>query len=250
MRTGPVALVTLVAGLSWIAFAPGLALSPAPLTRGHAKVESDCLECHVPGRGAPIERCLACHPRERILADDAPSARTRTLQELHRSPAARDCADCHTMHVGRDPALATHAFRHDALAPSARAACGTCHDRQKPMDDLHRTAGTDCGSCHATTAWRPATFDHSRAFVLDRHHDVACITCHEPPAGYRTYTCYGCHEHLPDRIAREHREEGITGSRLDDCVRCHRSARDHEGGEGGEGGEHGEHGEHGGGDDD
>jgi hypothetical protein len=245
MRTGVVALVTLIAGASLIAFAPGLALSPAPLSQGHAKVESRCLECHTPGRGAPIERCLACHPRERILADDAPSAHVRRLQDLHRSPAARDCADCHTMHVGRDPTRATHAFRHEVLDAATRAECGACHETQKPRDDLHRTVGRDCASCHSTTAWRPARFEHDRSFVLDRAHAVACATCHEQPGRYRSYTCYGCHEHTPTRIARQHREEGISGARLDDCVRCHRSARDHEGGESGE---HG--GEHGGGDDD
>lgn len=244
MTTRLVALATLLAGALFVALAPERALSPAPLTSGHDKVSSRCLSCHALGRGAPVERCQGCHPRDRVLADDAPSPRTTMLRDLHRSRAADDCADCHALHVGHDPARATHAFRHEALEASARAACGTCHDAHQPQDDLHRSVGRDCGSCHTTTAWRPATFDHERAFALDRAHDVTCTTCHDVPGQYRRYTCYGCHEHQRDRIAREHREEGISGSRLEDCVRCHRSSRDHEGGEGGEG-----HGEHGGDDD-
>jgi Cytochrome c3 len=224
-----VTIVTLLGALGFMGVAPRLALSPAPLTIGHAKVESDCLDCHSLARGVPTERCLACHPSDRILAAAASTDRVRTLRDLHRSPAARHCADCHSMHVGRDPALATHAFAHEALDAAARAACGSCHAAAAPNDDLHRTTGTACAPCHTTTAWRPAHFEHDRAFVLDRDHAVACSTCHTTPGRYRAYTCYGCHEHTLARIEREHREEGLTGRRLEACAECHRSASGHEG---------------------
>ena len=73
-------------------------------------------------------------------------------------------------------------------------------------------------------------FDHDKSFLLDADHKVQCSTCHTKN-NYSTYTCYGCHEHTPDRIRAEHREEGIRD--LDNCVRCHRSAE----GEGSESGE-------------
>jgi hypothetical protein len=38
---------------------------------------------------------------------------------------------------------------------------------------------------------------------------------------YKKYTCYGCHEHTPANIRREHVEEGIRN--FDNCVECHRS---------------------------
>jgi hypothetical protein len=66
-----------------------------------------------------------------------------------------------------------------------------------------------------------ATFDHSRYFVLDRDHDVQCVTCHVHN-DYRRYTCYGCHEHAPQNIRREQMEEGIRDFR--DCAEFHRSA--------------------------
>jgi len=52
----------------------------------------------------------------------------------------------------------------------------------------------------------PATFDHNQYFVLDRDHNARCVTCHLGN-DYKRYTCYGCHEHTPDNIRREHIEE-------------------------------------------
>ena len=72
-------------------------------------------------------------------------------------------------------------------------------------------------------------FDHE--FPLDhgsRGRASECSVCHQDaPRSYRTYTCYGCHEHSPARVAAEHREEGVRN--LDDCVRCHATGREHEG---------------------
>jgi hypothetical protein len=89
-----------------------------------------------------------------------------------------------------------------------------------PKDRLHDTLASNCGECHATTAWKPANFAHERFFVLDANHRAECSTCH---AGkdFSSYTCTGCHEHSPDRLAAEHAEEGIRATA--DCVRCHRS---------------------------
>lgn len=62
-----------------------------------------------------------------------------------------------------------------------------------------------------------------------------CTDCTRPCAGlgvrhaeacvrndHSTYTCCGCHGHTPDKIRREHIEEGIRDFK--DCVECHRSA--------------------------
>jgi hypothetical protein len=43
---------------------------------------------------------------------------------------------------------------------------------------------------------------------------------------YSRYTCYGCHEHSPEKIRREHIEEGIRDFK--NCVECHRSADEHD----------------------
>jgi len=138
-----------------------------------------------------------------------------------------NCMACHSDHSR--PALTrakSIAFKHALLKAEARARCQDCHNA--PQDEFHRGQGAQCATCHQPDRWKPATFDHGRFFGLDRHHNVSCQVCH-PRGDYKHYTCYGCHEHQPDRIIAEHREEGITN--IDNCARCHRSAHDEAEGE-------------------
>jgi len=83
------------------------------------------------------------------------------------------------------------------------------------------------------TAWKPATFEHAKFFELDKDHNATCITCHFDNDLSR-YTCDGCHEHRPSNIRRKHEKEGIPD--FENCVKCHRNARDEPEGRGPEGG--------------
>lgn len=229
-------LLTLLLGSGLALLTPRTALLPGPMVAGHAGLVNDCLACHAPFRGAPESRCAACHAPDSIgLARTVRPAGWEPrpgLAGLHRSVQATDCMACHTDHAGADPASATREFEHEALADAERARCAACHDGNRPDDGLHTQAANDCAACHTTRAWTPADFEHQQFFVLDRDHDVRCATCHDQPGTFRAYTCYGCHEHTPENMAREHREEGVRN--LADCARCHRSADEHEGGERGE----------------
>ncbi len=226
---GTLALATAIISLS-----PRLALSPGALTAGHAAFANDCLSCHTILRGAPPPKCVACHPLDsiglsrRVLVQ--PVKARPALAGMHTEFRNADCLDCHTDHVGPDPAQATHAFSHEALGPERRQRCSGCHRPDRPADELHRQLGDGCASCHTTQAWTPATFEHEQHFVLDRDHAVSCRTCHTEPASYQQYTCYGCHAHTPAGTVAQHREEGMTNLR--DCARCHRSADAGEGGDG------------------
>jgi hypothetical protein len=173
-------------------FDPAHWLMPGHVTPEHRKIESDCLACHAPFRGTPAQRCVDCHD---------PRALT--------------------------PAVAAHADR--AAADIAKPA-GTAHIS---VAELHRLLPLDdCASCHvghltATRAARNPAFDHAQYFPLEGPHAVACKTCHVGK-GLSTYTCMGCHEHSPERVARQHAEEGIRRD-LSDCVACHRDGTEHGG---------------------
>lgn len=206
-------------GLRFTTDAP-IVRSPRKPTFHQALLEPSCTGCHSdhigagrPGANAVFthallrqevrEACVGCH------ADRTPD------DALHRA-APSTCGSCHGF-AAWTPAT----FDHAALGAEERTACVTCHADVRPGDLLHRQAGDGCASCHGTRAWKPATFDHAKYFRFDRHHPPEkCTTCH--PTSLERYTCYGCHEHTPQGIAREHREEGITDFK--DCVRCHRSA--------------------------
>ena len=84
--------------------------------------------------------------------------------------------------------------------------------------DLDRHAVLTCVYSQRCFAQKTYQF-----FALDRDHSTACTTCHMAN-DYKKYTCYGCHEHTPAKIKREHLEEGIL--EFEKCVACHRSAEE------------------------
>ena len=71
--------------------------------------------------------------------------------------------------------------------------CVTCHltDYNGTNNPVHTTAGftTDCASCHTTTSWANATFNHT--YFPSNHHGSTCAQCH--PTNYTTFSCRGCH---------------------------------------------------------
>ena len=179
--------------------------------------------------------------KRRLIARGSP----KTLLDRHEFLAAADREDCASCHAEKKPADRLHeaagsscaachktsgwspaAFDHARLNASG-ASCVSCHQSRMPADDLHKQVTGDCRDCHSTEAWKPASFEHSRYFRFDRQHPSDCSACHTQAGTFKTYSCYGCHEHSPAKIAAEHREEGITD--FDDCVRCHRGGEEGEG---------------------
>jgi hypothetical protein len=156
---------------------------------------------------ASREKCVDCHK--------APAG------QLHLQ-ATNACAQCHSTTKWK-PA----AFNHNLLEAAVRERCTDCH--KAPAGQLHQQATGPCKQCHSMAKWKPATFDHAKFFVLEDHHS-RCTACHRT-SDYRSYTCYSCHEHAPEKIQREHWEEGIRN--FDNCVKCHRSANKHESKHGG-----------------
>jgi len=215
-------LVALVA----LAFAyPHLMVSPGPVVTAHAEIGTDCFACHKPWRGAAAPLCIECHALPDIGLRTTKgavivqaSAQPRLKTSFHQELIEQDCMACHTDHQSpRFAQQGREAFSHELLRPSVRQQCESCH--QKPTDKLHQKIAGECQACHSQEAWKPATFDHAKLFVLDRDHDAECVTCHKGN-DYSAYTCYGCHEHTPAKIRAEHEEEGIRD--FENCVECHR----------------------------
>jgi len=213
---------------------PHLMVSPGPLMPAHAQLATDCFACHTPLRGASADRCVTCHAVADIgVRSTAGVALARTglgaRVPFHQHLVAQDCLACHTDHQGSRIGQGTRmSFSHALLQQAMQANCATCHTA--PANNLHRGLTTGCAQCHGTERWTPATFDHARLFLLDRDHNVPCATCHVNN-DTRRYTCYGCHEHQPDRIGARHRREGIRD--FESCVSCHRSAHGEPEGRGG-----------------
>ncbi|TNE34404.1 MAG: class III cytochrome C family protein [Alphaproteobacteria bacterium] len=227
-----IALAAIV-GLAFVF--PHEMVSPGDLIPAHAALKEDCFACHTPFRGASAQRCMACHKIADIglrTTKGVALAQSSKRPPFHQALLTSNCLACHTDHPPPllSPAGTVMAFDHSLLRPDMRGQCQACH--VAPRDAQHQGKILPCAECHQNKAWKPSTFDHDRYFRLDRHHRVACVTCHLG-GQYQRYTCYGCHAHREDRIVAEHREEGIRD--IDDCVRCHKSPDGHVGERGSEG---------------
>ena len=187
--------------------------SPGELSRAHAKLEgmSHCADCHEVGKEISGVKCLTCHTQIKKELDlkrgfhfavSSNTCVTCHKEHLGRSAqitvfdrksfdhaktgfaltgkhATKGCDDCHTAKFIRDPEISKKGVK---TILGLSEACVSCHE------DHHKgTLGTECSSCHATTAWKPASnFDHSRTkfALIGKHHDVPCEKCHnEPTAG-------------------------------------------------------------------
>lgn len=157
--------------------------------------------------------CGACHSGARRIAD---LKTTKTAcydchqkDDAHKGDLGQDCAVCHN---SSDWKLAT--FDHSKSAfpltgAHATVDCAHCHINNvfigtptqcyacHQKDDQHKGAfGQDCAACHNTTAWLPASFDHSKtAFPLNGAHSaLACTKCHTNGVFKGTpTTCSACH---------------------------------------------------------
>ena len=207
---------------------PSQMVSPGPLLPAHADLSANCAACHVPFRGAVAERCITCHALDEIGLKTTTGnllPLTATKAAFHQVLATKDCLACHSDHPNPRLSRASRAtFSHALLEAGARGNCVACHTA--PSNPMHQSAGTDCAQCHTLERWKSASFAHGRFFALDGDHNVACTTCHVGN-DYRTYTCYGCHDHQPEQIRAKHLKEGIPN--FQNCVQCHRNSQDEHG---------------------
>lgn len=198
-------------------------LSAFKLEGEHA--EAKCEQCHVDNvfKGTPTD-CYSCHQQD----------------DEHNGEYGTDCGGCHTPNDWEDASFDHNLSNFPLTGAHVNVDCEKCHTNGQ-FKGLDTTCfachaeptehmgdfGTDCAACHTTTAWTPATYNRDHTFPMDHGESgiSSCATCH--PAGYKTYTCYGCHEHNEANIRSEHLEEGI--SNFENCMECHADGREHEG---------------------
>lgn len=191
-------------------------LTEFALTGAHAR--TTCAGCHGPGnnyRGVPTS-CAGCHAKK----------------DPHRGQLGKACQSCHTTSAWKPVSGFDHARTRFALTGAhVKATCMSCHAGQRwkglgaacischAKDDSHRgSRGTNCASCHKTSSWKAATFDHSGTGfpLLGAHATASCAGCHGPGNAQKhpARTCSACH-------ARDDVHKGQNGA---DCATCHVTA--------------------------
>ncbi|MEW5829005.1 MAG: cytochrome c3 family protein [Chloroflexota bacterium] len=196
-------------------------LSAFKLEGEHREVR--CEECHVNDiyKGTP-QACVDCH-----RGDDE-----------HGGRFGDDCGACHNPSDWEEATFDHDRSNFPLTGAHARVECEECHVNETfkgtatacvscHEDPLYHAGlfGTDCQSCHSTTAWQPAQYNASHPFPVNHEGAETCRDCH--PSALDTWTCYTCHDQ--GETAREHREEGIGN--FEDCLRCHPTGREEEGGD-------------------
>lgn len=163
-------------------------------TTCHYQIDATFIASHVLDFGID---CLACHDGVENLGHNF--AHNALSFQLSGNHAQVQCAKCH---------VNTRTLTDLKATPQD---CTSCH----AVNDVHQgRLGSNCGSCHTTAGWTPASFDHNQSgFKLDGlHTSVACADCHVNHVLQGTPTdCYSCH--APKDI-----HQGRLGT---DCGSCH-----------------------------
>jgi hypothetical protein len=204
-----------------------------PLAGGHAI--SDCATCHANGYTNTSSECYSCHAADYAQASNPDHA---------GGQFSHDCAGCHTIN-GWHPASFDHNLSGFPLTGAhasvncaqchvngqyagTPSACFDCHEANYngTTNPNHVTGNFDhnCATCHTTSGWSPATFDHSQsAFPLTGAHvAVSCTQCHIGGQYAGTPTdCYSCHQQdYEGATAPDH----VAGQFSHDCAECHTTA--------------------------
>jgi hypothetical protein len=222
---------------SWGGSAFNHALTGFPLTGAHLGM--DCRECHAgfAFAGTP-SACVGCHRAEYDAA----------TQPAHVAAGfPTECASCHSTNAwqpatfdhsltafpltGAHAALDCRSCHDDGVYSGRDPACVACHlaDYQATTNPGHLQSGfgTDCASCHGTSQWEGATFDHDALWFpiySGRHRNEwnTCADCHGNPNDFSVFSCLGCHPHS-DRASTDekHREENGYVYESSACLACH-----------------------------
>jgi hypothetical protein len=208
-----------------------------PLTQGHSNL--DCSRCHTNGTFTGLTKdCIGCHQANYTASINPP-------HQAANIPTT--CADCHTTNPGWKPAtFAIHNTYWPLTGTHITTSCNQCHngnytttpntcvgchqtDYNNTNNPPHAATqfGTDCQTCHTTTAWIPATFDHDGQYFpinSGKHQGTwtLCTDCHTNASNYSTFSCIDCHAHNnQSEVNNQH--QGVGGYTYTSiaCYSCH-----------------------------
>jgi hypothetical protein len=206
-----------------------------PLTGAHANVQ--CSQCHTPANGnynLTNTACVGCHLKD-FQATTNPN---------HTSVGfPQQCDVCHST-SGWSPATFNHNNTSFPLTGAhVNLDCAKCHVNNNyttvPTDCYgchkavydatnsppHVAAGfpTSCATCHSTSTWLGAVFNHTWFPTNHGNANGVCATCHTNSSDYSIFQCTNCH--TKTNTDSEHRGVGGYVYNSPNCYQCHRNGR-------------------------
>ena len=210
-----------------------------------AHAQLTCTKCHDAATWTPLfaprdqNDCITCHRANYQAQHGAAPGWPTTCLSCHTTSTFKGATFTHTTPggftlVGAHTQLVCTKC-HDAttwtplFTPQSNTDCIACH-RATYQAQHGRTPGwpTTCLTCHTTSTFQGATFDHDRRFfpIFSGEHAgkwtaTGCQTCHVQPTDYTVFSCFACHKHNRTDMDAEHR--GRSGYVYDSkaCVGCH-----------------------------
>ncbi len=178
-----------------------------PLTGAH--IGARCESCHGDAayKGRPAT-CVACHRTAYDNVQTPPHASAglpTTCESCHSTTSWKGAAFDHSTTAfaltGAHRATSCLDCHKNNIYKGTPSSCESCHntDYSATTNPHHAAAGflTQCQTCHTTTAWPGATYDHNAtAFPLTGAHQTStCISCHADRVyDGKPITCISCHQ--------------------------------------------------------
>ncbi|MGZ8776240.1 MAG: cytochrome c3 family protein, partial [Mycobacterium sp.] len=164
-------------------------------TSHNSKFGPNCASCHTtrawlpasfdhsvttfPLTGAhPLVVCQKCHANPTVTFTGAPTtcAACHTKPSNHTAAMATNCGTCHSTRAWTPATFAHAQTRFPLTGAHTSVTCARCHTSPNTFGGLSRACaschnkpsshtgamGTNCGTCHSTRAWTPATFAHAQ----------------------------------------------------------------------------------------
>jgi hypothetical protein len=206
--------------------------TPFALTGAHTTIQ--CQACHTSGNyQLGYTDCYQCHSTL-FQQQTNPNHVTRNF--------SHDCQTCHTTSAW-SPATFDHTTTNFPLTGThttitcvschtngnyqiTYSGCYTCHSTEytNTTNPIHTAAGfpTTCQTCHTTTTWAGATFNHTW-FPQLHHNDGTCANCHKNPSDFSVFQCTDCHT----KTITDGHHTGVSGYVYNNtnCYQCHPNGR-------------------------
>ena len=208
--------------------------SAFPLTGAHAATA--CALCHVNNNyQITVITCVSCH-LDKYQAAKAPDHVAGGYPQT--------CEACHNT-TAWQPASFDHATTGWPLTGAHTATpCGSCHTNNnynltvttcvschldkyqsaKAPDHVASKFSQTCESCHNTTAWQPALFDHATTGwpLTGAHTATPCASCHtNNNYNLSVTTCVSCHL---DKYQTAKAPDHVAGGIPTTCELCHNTS--------------------------
>src|SRR5260221_464962 len=196
---------------------------------------NDCMGCHLPawnstptfggnvpdhiksGFPSTASACTTCHPITK-WADGKfdHSATGWPLTGFHLTSTT--CAQCHINGNYNLTTANTDCYGCHVAAWQSTATLGGA-----VPNHIRANYPTPCASCHKTTSWLGATFNHT--FFNIPHHASVCSDCHLVSTNYATFSCINCHTNpFHTHAQTDPRHSGVGGYVYGPttCYNCHK----------------------------